>query len=103
MRVIKAIAWALVWLVLFVAALWAAGALYFDFPVSDLGGPAAVLFALALLATVIFVRGKLLKLTICLGGFALVTGWWLTLSPTNDSDWQPDVARTRGPTFKATK
>ena len=94
MRVIKAIAWALVWLVLSVAALWAAGALYFDFPVSDLGGPAAVLFALALLATVIFVRGKLLKLTICLGWFALVTGWWLTIKPTNNRVWQPDVART---------
>ena len=65
--------------------------LIFQYPI--LGGPAAVLFALALLATVIFVRGKLLKLTICLGGFALVTGWWLTIKPTNNRVWQPDVAR----------
>ena len=94
MRVIKAIAWALVWLVLSVAALWAAGALYFDFPVSILRGPAALLLLLALVATAIFVRGRLLKLAICLGGLALVTGWWLTIKPTNNRTWQPDVAHT---------
>jgi len=93
MKAIKAIAWALVWFVLCACMLWAAGALYFDFPVSILRGPAALLLLLAFVATAIFVSGKLLKLAICLGGFALVTGWWLTLSPTNDSDWQPDMAQ----------
>ena len=94
MRVIKAIAWALVWLALSLSVLWAAGALYFDFPVSILRGPAALLLLLALVATAIFVRGRLLKLAICLGGFALVTGWWLTIKPTNNRTWQPDVAHT---------
>ena len=94
MRVIKAIAWALVWLVLSVAVLWAAGALYFDFPVSILRGPAALLLLLAFIAIAIFVRGRLLKLAICLGGLALVTGWWLTIKPTNNRTWQPDVAHT---------
>ena len=94
MRVIKAIAWALVWLVLSVAALWAAGALYFDFPVPILRGPAVLLLLLALVATAIFVCGRLLKLAICLGGLALVTGWWLTIKPTNNRTWQPDVAHT---------
>ena len=94
MRVIKAIAWALVWLALSLSVLWAAGALYFDFPVSILRGPAALLLLLAFIATAIFVRGRLLKLAICLGGFALVTGWWLTIKPTNNRTWQPDVAHT---------
>jgi hypothetical protein len=26
------------------------------------------------------------------GGFALVLGWWSTLQPSNDRDWQPDLA-----------
>jgi hypothetical protein len=94
MRVIKAIAWALVWLALSLSVLWAAGALYFDFPVSILRGPTALLLLLALVATAIFVRGRLLKLAICLGGLALVTGWWLTIKPTNNRTWQPDVAHT---------
>ena len=94
MRVIKAIAWALVWLALSLSVLWAAGALYFDFPVSILRGPAALLLLLAFIAIAIFVRGRLLKLAICLGGFALVTGGWLTIKPTNNRTWQPDVAHT---------
>jgi hypothetical protein len=26
------------------------------------------------------------------GGFVGVLGWWLMLSPSNDRDWQPDLA-----------
>ena len=71
---------------------WAFGALYFDFPKA---GPfAAVLFIIALLATIIFVRGKLLKLGIVFGACVLVAAWWLTLKPSNDRAWQPDVAQT---------
>ena len=61
---------------------------------SILRGPTALLLLLALVATAIFVRGRLLKLAICLGGLALVTGWWLTIKPTNNRTWQPDVAHT---------
>src|SRR6266481_8223325 len=54
----------------------------------------AILFVIALLAIVIFVRGKLLKLAIIFGAFAAVVLWWLTLKPSNDREWQPDVAET---------
>src|SRR5262245_15369667 len=92
MRVIKYIAWTLVWLVAFVCTTWAFGALYFDFPKA--GTVAAIVFLLALLAAVVFVRGKLLKIAIVFGAFALVVAWWLTLKPSNDDTWQPDVAQT---------
>jgi len=71
---------------------WAFGALYFDFP--KVGPFAAILFVIALLAIVIFVRRKLLKLGILFGACALVAAWWLTLKPSNDRAWQPDVAQT---------
>jgi hypothetical protein len=71
---------------------WAFGAVYFDFPKA--GAFAAILFAIALLAIVIFVRGKLLKLAIVFGAFAVVVSWWLTLKPSDDRLWQPDVAET---------
>jgi hypothetical protein len=71
---------------------WAFGALCFDFPTA--GGLAAVVFAVGLLAVVIFVRGKLSKLAVIFGAFAVVVSWWLTLKPSNDRAWQPDVART---------
>jgi hypothetical protein len=92
MKALLLITHALVWLVALVCAAWAFGALYFDFPLA--GGWAAFPFVLVLLATMIFVRGKLLKLIMVFAAFALVAFWWLTLKPTNDRPWQPDVAQT---------
>jgi hypothetical protein len=89
---IKYIGWAFAWLGGFVCAIWAAGALYYDFPAA--GSLAAILFLLVLLAAIIFVRRKLLKLATVFGAFALVALWWLTLKPSNDRPWQPDVAQT---------
>jgi len=76
-------------MVALVCATWAFGALYFDFP--EASTFIAILFVIALLAVVIFVRGKLLKLAIVFGAFAIVFLWWLTLKPSNNRPWQPDV------------
>ena len=94
MRLLKFAAWACLWVVALVCALWAFGAIYFDFPIATLRIAAASLFALLLLGALIFVPGKIRKLGICLAGFALVLCWWLTLKPSNDRAWQPDVAQT---------
>jgi hypothetical protein len=92
MKLLRFILYALAWIAAALCATWAFGALYFDFPKA---GPfAAILFVIALLAIVIFVRGKLLKLAIVFGAFAVVVSWWLTLKPSNDRAWQPDVAQT---------
>ena len=92
MRVIKYVGWTFAWLVAFVCATWAAGALYFDFPTGRV--PAAILFVIVLVAAVIFLRGRLLKLVIVLAAFALIAVWWLSLKPSNDRPWQPDVTQT---------
>jgi len=92
MKVLRFILCALPWIAAALCATWAFGALYFDFPKA--GAFAAILFVIALLAIVIFVRGKLLKLGIVFGACALVAAWWLTLKPSNDRAWQPDVAQT---------
>jgi hypothetical protein len=92
MKALRFILCALAWIAAALCATWAFGALYFDFPKA--GVFAAVLFVIALLAIVIFFRGKLLKLGIVLGACALVAAWWLTLKPSNDRAWQPDVAQT---------
>ena len=92
MKLLRLISCALAWIAAALCATWAFGALYFDFPKA--GAFAAILFVIALLAIVIFVRGRLLKLGIVFGACALVAAWWLTLKPSNDRAWQPDVART---------
>jgi hypothetical protein len=88
---VRIAAWSAAWLIAFGCAVWAAGALYFDLPAFR--APAAVLFALTLLVALILVRGKGRKLAVVLGGFAAVLAWWLTLKPSNDGNWQPDVAQ----------
>jgi len=92
MRVIEYLGWTFAWVAAFICAAWAFGALYFDFPTA--GALAAILFVVLALAAIVFVRGKLPKLTIVFGGFVLVASWWLTLKPSNDRAWQPDVAQT---------
>src|SRR5437867_12077335 len=86
MRFFRFVAFAIGWAVAIVAVAWAFGALYFDFP--RIGALAAILFVVILLAIVIFVRGKLLKLAIVFGAFAAVVSWWLTLMPSIDRVWQ---------------
>jgi hypothetical protein len=92
MRLFRFSFYALASIAAVLCAAWAFGALYFDFPKT--GALAAIAFVIAVLAIVIFVRGKLLKLGIVFGAFAVVASWWLTLKPSNDRPWQPDVART---------
>lgn len=92
MKVLRFLAYAVAWIAAVICVVWAFGALYFDF--STAGALAAILFVLLLLAAIIVVGRKLLKLAIVFGAFALVALWWLTLKPGNDRAWQPDVAET---------
>jgi hypothetical protein len=92
MKLLRFILFTLAWVTAILCAAWAIGALYFDFPKANLF--AAIAFLIALVAGVISVRGKLLKLATLFAAFAVVALWWLTLKPGNDRAWQPDVAQT---------
>ena len=70
---------------------WAFGALHFDFPI--MGNAAAWAFVVLMLAAAVLVHVTWRKLGAVFLGFVLVLIWWRTLRPTNDADWQPDVAQ----------
>ena len=72
--------------------LWAAAALYFDVRIPWLRVPLAALYVLGLLAVWVLVKRRWLAAGLTAGGFALVLAWWFTLQPSNERDWQPDVA-----------
>jgi hypothetical protein len=91
MRVVRfvLIAFASLITALFIA--WAAGALYFDLPAPSLVRTiASLVWAVGAVALAAFgqLRGRILVLL----SFAGITSWWLTLRPTQDADWQPQVA-----------
>lgn len=82
------------WVVLLLVIAWGSAALWFDHPASlPLAGVLAAVYALASLALLIKVRpwGRASAAVLVL--FAVVLVWWLSLAPSNDRDWQRDVAR----------
>ena len=92
MRLIKFIAFALAWIVVLICAMWAIGALYYDFPLGGLVLP--IVFAFVFLGLIIFVAGRWFKLLAAFGAFVVVLVWWRTLQPSNNRQWQPDVDQT---------
>ena len=80
--------------VLLLSALWACASLWFDGPAFR---PAAGLlvagFAASSLCLLIWMRPLIRALGAYVLLFALVVAWWLSLEPSHDRDWLPDVAQ----------
>src|SRR5437868_6405684 len=82
----------LCWLVLLLAAVWAFGALWYDFPVKSLRQVIAACFALAFIALLLMVRPRWLGRSIVIMLILLVAMGWGMLKPSNARNWQPNVA-----------
>lgn len=78
--------------VLALATAWAALAIYYSNLPAALRPIASLAFVVASAWLILRVKPR----TVALGGFAAavaaVATWWFTIPPSNDRDWQPDVA-----------
>lgn len=92
--ILRALRFTLGWLLLIIAAAWTFGALKFDSPFGSFRLLTAVLFALGTLAALILVRPRWKAKAGVVVAIVLVINWWFTLKPSNDRNWQPDVAQT---------
>ena len=92
-RVIRWVGTLPVILIAIIAIVWAFGAAWFDAPFGNANKVLAGLLAVASVAALIFVRPFWCKLGAVFVAFGLVLGWWLTLKPSNNGNWQPDVAQ----------
>ena len=92
LRWLRCLFMCLLWLVVILLTVWAVAALYFDARVEWLRVPLAVIYAAGAIIACVKLRMKLRAAGVCCGGFLLVLGWWLTLAPSNNRDWLPDVA-----------
>ena len=92
-RVIRWVGGLLALLTAIIAAAWAFGAIWFDGPFGAGNRIAAALLAITFVVVLLFVGPLWRKV----GAVALLFGgvliWWLTLKPSNDGNWQPDVAQ----------
>ncbi len=93
MRVIRWVGELLILLTAIIAIAWAFGAVWFDAPFGNANKVLAGLLAIASAIALVFVRPLWRKLGVVALLFGLVLGWWLTLKPSNDGNWQPDVAQ----------
>jgi hypothetical protein len=91
-RVLRWTVLTLLWALLGLLTLWAVAALDFDTTVPWLRLPLASIYGVTMLAVLIWVRPRRLAAGICAGGLVLVLAWWFSLQPSNQRDWQPDVA-----------
>jgi len=75
------------------AALWAAGALYFDLPASPaIRDATAIAWLLGVFVAWFFIRSRR-RARVAVGlVFLGIIGWWLTISPRQDRDWKPEAA-----------
>ena len=81
-------------LILSIAILWAAAALWIDGPESRvLAGTLAGGLVLVAGVAAVLVRPWRRAVVAVFAPFLIVLAWWLTLAPSNERDWQPDVAR----------
>jgi hypothetical protein len=76
-------------------ALWGAAAIWVDGPARrPLAGLLAAAFLVSVTVVLARVRPVLHACLWALAPCAAVLCWWLSIRPSNDRDWQPDVART---------
>jgi hypothetical protein len=83
-----------VWVVLALLTLWAAAALFVDCRIPALRIPVTLIYVLGVMAIFVKLRRFRWAAVVYLVGFCSVLAWWLTLTPSNEGNWQPNVDRT---------
>jgi hypothetical protein len=94
LRTLRATGTTIMWFVFALLTLWAVSALYVDFRIAVLRIPVTLIYVLGTIAILVRLKRSLLAAALYVLGFCSVLAWWLTLKPSNDGNWQPDVERT---------
>ena len=91
--ILKALGVACLGVVVAGATVWAALAIYFsDLPGETLRLSLAAAFAIGTLGAFLFLRNRRRTLFGFAAVFTAVLVWWLSIEPSNNRDWQADVA-----------
>ncbi|MEO1718083.1 MAG: DUF4105 domain-containing protein [Planctomycetota bacterium] len=73
---------------------WIAGAIYFDaLKAGPLARPAGIAWFVAFVLVGLLIHPTPLALLVALSLDAGFFAWWITLKPTHDRDWRPELAR----------
>src|SRR5581483_6777839 len=94
LKITWTVASSILWVLLALLSLCAAAALFVDFRIPVLRVPVALLYVLGIITIFVKLRRSRWAVIACLAVSCTVLAWWLTLKPSNDADWQPNVDRT---------
>jgi hypothetical protein len=95
LRIARSLAVAVAGLLAGLLTLWSVAALWFDVRRGAWARYSALaVYVLLLVAIRLFVGRRWLRVVAWAACFLAVLVWWLSLQPSNDREWQPDVART---------
>ena len=84
---------AAIWVALVGTSAWSIAAVYYsNLPAAWLRGLASAVYAVTIVVVLLRVRPHWLARLTCFGAFGVVLAWFLLIPPSNDRDWQPDVA-----------
>ena len=96
-RFVRWIGFFLLAIAILLIGLWCSIAIWYRYPggeaVRGLLAAATLAFAVVVVACLATPR-RWLALAVYAASFALFLAWWTTITPTNDRNWTPDVART---------
>src|SRR5260370_18965002 len=93
-RIVCGAMWLLAFVILCLLTIWAAAALYFDLQLTNLSLPATIFYLVVVIAVLFCFKLRWVSLAICFALFAGVVLWWWSIQPSNNRDWQPEVAET---------
>jgi Domain of unknown function (DUF4105) len=74
--------------------LWACAAIYFDLRLVHWRTSTAVAYLVSVSAALVMFNADGRAMLVAVGASCGVLAWWLSLRPSNDRHWQPDVAET---------
>lgn len=92
--ILRAIGLLLLYLSALLLTLWSSAALYIDFHIPSIKHLLAFSYLLVILFFFARAKSHWHRFLVTAFGFLLVLTWWLTLKPSNNRPWQPDVAQT---------
>ena len=96
-RFVRWIGFSLLAIAILLIGVWCSIAIWYRYPggeaVRGLLAAAGLAFAVVVVACLATTR-RWLALAVYAASFALFLAWWTTITPTNDRNWTPDVART---------
>ena len=96
-RLTRWIGFALLAVAILLIGVWCSVAIWYRCPAGEatrgLLAGATLVFAFVVTACLATPR-RWLALAVYVASFALFLAWWATITPTNDRNWTPDVART---------